>query len=58
MVDIDALEPDFSWNVSVGMSKPDDKLRAAIDSALDSLTADGTIKRIYVKYGIILQAPK
>ena len=58
LVDIDALEPDFSWNVAVGMSKPDDKLRAAINSALDQLTADGTIKRIYAKYGITLQPPK
>jgi polar amino acid transport system substrate-binding protein len=58
MVDIDELELDFSWNVSVGMSKPDDKLRAAINTALDQLTADGTIKRIYAKYGVDLQPPK
>ena len=57
-MDIDKLEPDFGWNVSVGMSKPDDKLRAAINSALDQLTADGTIKRIYAKYGIDLRPPK
>jgi polar amino acid transport system substrate-binding protein len=58
LVDIDELEPDFSWNVSVGMSKPDPELRAAIDGALKQLTADGTIKRIYAKYGIDLQPPK
>jgi polar amino acid transport system substrate-binding protein len=58
VVEIDALDPSFSWNVSVGMSKPDDKLRAAIDSALDHLNADGTIKRIYAKYGIELHPPK
>lgn len=58
MVDIDQLEPDFSWNVSVGMSKPDDNLRAAINGALNQLTADGTIKRIYAKYGIELKPPK
>jgi polar amino acid transport system substrate-binding protein len=58
LVEIDALERDFSWNVAVGMSKPDAKLRAAIDSALNQLTADGTIKRIYAKYGITLQPPK
>jgi polar amino acid transport system substrate-binding protein len=58
LVEIDALEPSFSWNVSVGMSKPDNQLRAAIDSALDKLTADGTIKRIYAKYGIELHPPK
>jgi polar amino acid transport system substrate-binding protein len=58
LVDIDELEPDFSWNVSVGMSKPDDKLRAAINEALDRLSADGTIQRIYAKYGIKLQPPR
>jgi polar amino acid transport system substrate-binding protein len=58
LVDIDEIEPDFSWNVSVGMSKPDDKLRTAINSALDQLTADGTIKRIYAKYGVDLKPPK
>jgi len=58
MVAIDGLEPAFSWNVAVGMVKPDDKLRAAIDGALDQLIADGTIERIYAKYGINLRPPK
>ena len=58
MVDIDELEPDFSWDVSVGMSKPDKELRAAINSALDQLTADGTIKRIYAEHGVDLKPPK
>lgn len=58
MVEIDGLAPDFSWNVGVGMVKPDDKLRAAIDDALQQLTADGTIERIYARYGIALQPPK
>jgi polar amino acid transport system substrate-binding protein len=58
MVEIDGLAPAFSWNVAVGMAKPDDKLRAAIDGAIDRLTADGTIRRIYAKYGIDLQPPK
>jgi polar amino acid transport system substrate-binding protein len=58
IVEIDGLTPAFSWNVAVGMVKPDDKLRAAINAALNQLTADGTIKRIYAKYGISLQPPK
>jgi polar amino acid transport system substrate-binding protein len=58
IVEIDALEPAFSWNVAVGMIKPDDKLRAAIDGALERLIADGTIRRIYAKYGINVQPPK
>ena len=57
-VAIDRLTPAFSWNVAVGMMKPDDNLRAAINDALDRLTADGTIKRIYAKYGIDLKPPK
>jgi polar amino acid transport system substrate-binding protein len=56
--DIDGLDPAFSWNVAVGMVKPDNKLRAVINNALDQLAADGTIRRIYAKYGISLQPPK
>jgi polar amino acid transport system substrate-binding protein len=58
IVEIDGLAPEFSWNVAVGMMKPDDRLRGAINSALDQLTTDGTIGRIYAKYGINLQPPK
>ena len=58
IVEIDGLAPSLSWNVGVGLVKPDDKLRAAVDTALTQLTADGTIKRIYAKYGIDLRAPK
>jgi polar amino acid transport system substrate-binding protein len=58
IMEIDELEPAFSWNIAVGMVKPDDKLRTAIDSALGQLVADGTIRRIYAKYGINLQPPK
>ncbi len=57
IVDIDGLEPAFSWNVAVGMSKPDANLRRAIDNALERLTADGTIQRIYAKYGVMVRPP-
>ena len=46
------------WNEAVGMRQPDDKLRAAIDAALDRLSADGTIARTYAKYGISLAPPR
>ena len=49
---------DLNWNVAVGMVRPDDALREAIDGALDRLRADGTIDRIYRRYGIVLEAPK
>jgi polar amino acid transport system substrate-binding protein len=54
----DDTAPELSWNVAVGMVRPDDKLREAIDAALDHLNADGTIERVYAHYGIALQAPK
>jgi polar amino acid transport system substrate-binding protein len=54
----DETEPNLSWNVAVGMVRPDDKLRNAIDEALDRLSADGTIEQIYKRYGIVLQPPK
>jgi polar amino acid transport system substrate-binding protein len=57
-VEIDTVAPAFSWNVAVGMLKPDDKLRAAIDAAIETLTADGTVRRIYARYGMTLQAPR
>ncbi len=54
----DDREPNLTWNVAVGMVRPDDKLREAIDNALDRLRADGTVDRVYARYGVVLQAPK
>jgi len=50
-------DPGLSWNVAVGMIKPDARLREAVDEALDKLMADGTIVRIYARYGVVLQPP-
>ena len=55
---LDESEANLNWNVAVGMVRPDDKLRNAINDALDHLRADGTVERIYARYGIVLQAPK
>jgi polar amino acid transport system substrate-binding protein len=55
---LDDTEPELSWNVSVGLLKPDEKLKRAINDAIDQLSADGTIARIYGTYGIVLQAPR
>jgi polar amino acid transport system substrate-binding protein len=57
ILDRDESEPDLNWNVAVGMLRPDDALREAIDGALERLRKDGTIDRIYGRYGIVLQAP-
>lgn len=58
ILDRDESMADLNWNVAVGMIRPDDALREAIDQALERLRSDGTIDRIYRRYGIVLQAPK
>jgi len=51
-------EPDMSWNVAVGMRRPDAELRQAIDDALTRLVADGTVKRVYARYGVDIVPPR
>lgn len=51
-------EPDLNWNVVVGMLSPDDKLRQSMNAALDALIADGTIARVYARYGIEFKPPE
>jgi polar amino acid transport system substrate-binding protein len=58
ILDRDENEADLNWNVAVGMVRPDDALRGAIDAALSKLRDDGTVERIYRRYGVTLQAPK
>jgi polar amino acid transport system substrate-binding protein len=55
ILDLDESEPNLSWNVAIGMVRPDEKLREAIDAALARLRADGTIDRIYRRYGVALR---
>ncbi len=58
ILELDESEADLNWNVAVGMVRPDDGLREAIDGALDRFRTDGTISRIYKRYGVVLQAPR
>jgi ABC-type amino acid transport substrate-binding protein len=51
-------DPELSWNVAVGMRRPDAELRQAIDDALTGMLADGTVKRVFAHYGVELQPPK
>jgi polar amino acid transport system substrate-binding protein len=51
-------DADLNWNVSVGMIKPDAKLRERVDAAIEAMLADGTIARIYARYGLELQPPE
>jgi len=55
---LDESEANLNWNVAVGMVRPDEKLRDAIEAAMERLRADGTVDRIYRRYGVILQSPK
>src|ERR1700756_1244318 len=54
----DESEANLNWNVAVGMVRPDEKLRDAIEGAFERLAADGTVERIYGRYGIVLQSPR
>jgi polar amino acid transport system substrate-binding protein len=51
-------EPEFRWEIAVGMRKSDDALAAKINEAVDRLLADGTVGRIYASYGIEASLPK
>src|SRR6478735_6160303 len=58
ILDRDEGVADLNGNVAVGMVRPDDALREAIDGALERLRNDGTINRIHGRYGVVLQAPR
>jgi ABC-type amino acid transport substrate-binding protein len=50
-------EPMLTWDVCVGLRKSDDALLAAVNQALDRLLDDGTVSRIYAKYGVEHRRP-
>src|SRR5215831_9220019 len=58
ILDPDESEANLNWNVAVGMVRPDKGLRDAVDGAMERLRADGTVGRIYGRYGVTLQSPK
>ena len=51
-------QPEFRWEIAVGMRKSDDALAAAINEAIDRLLADGTVNRIYASYGVEPSSPR
>ena len=51
-------DQDLNWNIAAGLLRPDDKLRQRVDVAIEALLADGTIVRIYARYGIELRPPQ
>jgi polar amino acid transport system substrate-binding protein len=53
-----AGDPDFSWNLAVGMIGPDNELRQKVDAAVGDMLTDGTVARIYARYGIEQRSPE
>ena len=49
--------PQLTWEVSVGLRKADSALVEAVNQILDKLISDGTLTRIYAKYGVEHRIP-
>ncbi len=49
--------PELSWEVSVGLRKSDQALVDEVNKVLDRLLSDGTLTRIYAKYGVEHRKP-
>lgn len=49
--------PELTWEVTVGLRKSDEALVQAVNGVLDTLLSDGTISRIYAKYGVEHRRP-
>ena len=50
-------EPELRWNLAVGLRRADAAFREAIDAAVERLVSDGTVARIYARYGIEHRPP-
>ncbi len=50
-------EPQLIWEVSVGLRKSDQALLDAVNEILEKLLADGSLTRIYAKYGVEHRVP-
>jgi len=51
-------DQDLNWNIAAGLLRPDERLQARVDSAIEALLADGTIAGIYARYGIEVRPPQ
>jgi polar amino acid transport system substrate-binding protein len=49
--------PELTWQVCVGLRKSDEALVEAVNQVLGKLLVDGTVARIYAKYGVEHRAP-
>lgn len=50
-------ESELAWDVAVGLRKSDAALVDAVNEILEKLIADGTLARIYAKYGVEHRLP-
>jgi polar amino acid transport system substrate-binding protein len=50
-------EPELHWNLAVALRRSDDAMVEAVNAALSQLAADGTLARIYGRYGVELRRP-
>lgn len=50
-------EPELTWSVAVALRKSDAALVDVVNQILEKLIADGTLARIYAKYGIKHRLP-
>ncbi len=51
------FEPELRWNLAVALRRSDDPLLDAVNAALDKLIEDGTLARIYARYGADYRRP-
>lgn len=49
--------PELGWEVAIGLRKSDQALVDEVNRVLDQLIADGTLNRIYAKYGVEHRQP-
>ena len=50
-------QPELQWTVGVGMRRADDVLVENVNHALSGLLADGTLRAIYSRYGVLHRNP-
>ncbi len=50
-------EPELRWNLAVGLRRSDEGLVDALNKALEKLSEDGTLQRIYAQYGVEYRRP-
>jgi len=58
LVHAEDSEPDLKWVVAVGLRRADPPLVDAVNAAVDALITDGTVARIYAKYGVDYRRPQ